>query len=63
MITTTTVRMAVARLEFTPSIPIFAKIDVKAANTADPVANQNHAIAVPLPAHFIVLDSLPSWFI
>lgn len=40
--TTTTVRIAVARLEFTPSIPIFAKIEVSAAKTADKIANMNH---------------------
>ena len=40
--TTTTVRIAVARFEFTPSIPIFASIDVKAAKTADSRANTNH---------------------
>ena len=34
--------MAVARFEPIPSIPIFARIDVRAANTADPSANQNH---------------------
>ena len=33
--TTTTVRMAVARFEFTPSMPIFAKIEVRAAKRAD----------------------------
>ena len=32
---TTTVRMAVAKLELTPSMPIFAKIDVNAAKNAD----------------------------
>ena len=41
-ITTTTVRMAVARFESTPSIPTFANIDVAAANTADRMANINH---------------------
>lgn len=33
--TTTTVRIAVARLELTPEIPILAKIDVSAANKAE----------------------------
>ena len=42
MATMTTVRTAVARFESTPSMPIFARIDVSAANTADPSANQNH---------------------
>ena len=39
---TTTVRIAVARLDGTPSIPILAKIDVKAAKTADKSAKKNH---------------------
>jgi hypothetical protein len=34
--------MAVARLEFTPSMPILAKIEVSAANMDDPNANKNH---------------------
>ena len=38
MTRTTTVRMAVARLEATPSMPILARIEVRAANTADPSA-------------------------
>lgn len=36
MKTTTTVRMAVAKFEFTPSIPIFAKIEVTAAENVMP---------------------------
>ena len=39
---TTAVRMAVARLEDTPSMPILARIDVSAANTADRSAKVNH---------------------
>ena len=31
-----------ARFEFTPSIPTFARIDVNAANTDDNNANTNH---------------------
>jgi hypothetical protein len=42
MTTTTIVRIAVARLEFTPSMPILASMDVSAAKTAEPNANQNH---------------------
>ncbi len=42
MTTTTTVRIAVARFEFTPSIPILAKIEVNAANNADSIAKKNH---------------------
>lgn len=45
--TTTTVRIAVARFELTPSIPTFAKIDVRAANTADNIANVNHITSPP----------------
>jgi hypothetical protein len=40
--TTTTVLIAVARFEFTPSIPTFASIEVSAANTADNIANISH---------------------
>ena len=36
------VRIAVARFEFTPSMPIFARIEVSAANTADSKAKINH---------------------
>ena len=42
--TTTIVRIAVARFDPTPSIPIFASIDVNAAKTAEPSANQNHIL-------------------
>jgi hypothetical protein len=42
MITTTTVLIAVAKLELTPSIPIFAKIETRAANTAESNAKTNH---------------------
>jgi hypothetical protein len=42
--TTTIVLMAVARLELTPSIPTFAKIEVNAAKIADNNANINHII-------------------
>ena len=44
---TTKVRMAVARLELTFSMPILARIDVRAANTADSMANTNHMIPTP----------------
>ena len=40
--TTTTVLIAVARFEFTPSIPIFARIDVREAKTAERIAKINH---------------------
>ena len=42
VITTTTVLIAVARLEFTPSIPILASIEVSDANIADSSANINY---------------------
>lgn len=58
MTTTTTVRIAVARLEFTPSIPILAKIEVKAANSADSIANKNH-VSIHLPFYLsFVISSL-----
>ena len=44
-----TVRIAVARLEFTPSMPILARIDVSAAKTAEPNANPNHILLPPIP--------------
>ena len=44
IITTTTVRMAVARLELTPWTPIFASIEVRAANMADNSAKINHLV-------------------
>lgn len=40
--TTTTVLIAVARLDSTPSIPILASTAVAAANTADRIANMSH---------------------
>jgi len=42
MTTTTSVRMAVARLELTPSMPTFAKIEVSAANTEASTAYTAH---------------------
>jgi hypothetical protein len=39
---TTTVLMAVAKLELTPSIPILAKMDVNAAKNADKMAYTAH---------------------
>ena len=48
IITTTTVRIAVARLEFTPSMPILARMDVSAAKTAEPNANHNHICSSPI---------------
>ena len=42
IIKTTAVRMAVARFEFTPSIPTFARIDVSAAKIDESNANTNH---------------------
>lgn len=38
------VRIAVAKFELTPAIPIFARIEVNAANIADISANKNHTI-------------------
>lgn len=47
MAKTTIVRIAVARLELTPSIPIFANMEVSAAKTADKRANTNHTAISP----------------
>ncbi|SUQ45954.1 hypothetical protein CNEONATNEC32_01126 [Clostridium neonatale] len=44
---TTTVRIAVARSELIPSIPIFAKIDVSAAKSADSNAKTTHILCPP----------------
>ena len=49
---TTMVRMAVARLELTPAIPILARMDVSAANTADSSAKINHIIRSSFPLVF-----------
>ena len=46
MSSTTPVRMAVARLEFTPSMPTFARMDVSAANRAESSARPSH---IPFP--------------
>ena len=42
MISTTTVRIAVARFEFTPSTPILARMEVSAAKSADSSAYKIH---------------------
>lgn len=39
---TTTVRTAVARVELTPSMPSFARMEVRAAKTDEPSAKRNH---------------------
>lgn len=50
---TTAVLIAVARLELTPSMPILARIDVSAANTAESNAKVTHINAPPfLPDFF-----------
>ena len=48
--TTTIVRTAVARLELTPSIPTFARIEVSAAKIEERSANNNH---IPFHLPFI----------
>ena len=45
---TTTVLIAVARFEFTPSMPTFARIEVSEANNAERNAKTSH-IAISLP--------------
>ena len=55
MSTTTIVRMAVARLELTPSIPILARIEVNAAKMEERRAKTNH-IKAP-PDSFILLHT------
>ena len=44
---TTTVRIAVAKLEFTPSIPILARMEVNAAKRADNKAKTIHILFPP----------------
>ena len=46
IITTTTVRTAVARFESTPSMPTFAKIEVKAAKVAEKRAYKSQVLCV-----------------
>ena len=57
---TTTVLNAVARFEFTPSIPIFAKIEVKAAKTADSNAKINHIIFHPKATSNAIISEKPN---
>ena len=45
MIRTTIVRIAVPRLEFTPSIPTFPNMEVRLANSAEPAAYRNQPCA------------------
>ena len=45
---TTQVRMAVARVELTPSIHTLARMEVNAANKADSSANTNHMKRTPV---------------
>ena len=47
MMSTTTVRTAVARLEFTPSIPTLARMEVSAANIEESTANNSHIMIRP----------------
>ena len=54
MTSTTTVRIAVARFELTPSIPTLAKIVVSAAKQAESNAKTNHILFF-LPAFSIKL--------
>ena len=51
---TTTVLMAVARFELTPSIPTFANIDVRAANNAEANANKTHIFFFQLRPQYSV---------
>ena len=44
---TTTVRTAVARVEFTFSIPILARIAVTPAKNAEPRAKKSQSIIIP----------------
>ena len=52
MIKTTIVRIAVPRFDSIFDIPIFPRIDVKLANTADNIAKNNHLLPLPMiPLH------------
>ena len=44
---TTVVRTAVAKLEFTPATPILAKMEVNAAKTEEPNANSHYIAKTP----------------
>lgn len=56
MINTTNVRMAVARVEFTPSMPILAKMDVSAAKMEEPRAKRNHIDFLPPRSYESIFD-------
>lgn len=58
---TTKVLIAVARFEFTPSIPTFARIEVKAAKTAEPIAKIIH-IAKNLILFFYKINYFQKYF-
>ena len=61
MITTTIVRIAVARFDPTPSIPIFANIDVSAAKIAEPSANKNHIVILLQIPIYMLFNSIYSY--
>ena len=60
---TTQVRMAVPRLDSTPSMPILPKIAVKLANTAEPSAKSSQRLPGPfcaVPGFFSIIRIVPA---
>ena len=63
MTSTTTVRMAVPRLDSTFSTPILPKMEVRLANTAERKAYTSHAPlrgAVPVPGFLAIINRVPA---
>ena len=63
MARTTQVRMAVPRLDSTPSMPTFPRMDVRAANTADSTAQMSQESLVPFDAStsfFSIISMVPA---
>ncbi len=53
MINTTPVLIAVPKLDSTPEIPIFPRMEVKLANTADPIAYSNQRFPLTFCSSFL----------
>ena len=59
---TTAVRMAVPRLDSIPEMPIFPRMAVRLANTAEPSAYHSHAalLVSPLLCFFSIIRKVPT---
>jgi len=58
MINTTPVLIAVPKLDSTPEIPIFPRMEVKLANTADPIAYSNQRFPLTFCSSFMSFFSI-----